>query len=78
MVVLDLVREIDGEMKEFFERIRNFAKNCRGQMVAEYSVLMWFSVLLGAAALVTVFFAFEESTINYYENIVKIICLPVP
>ena len=49
-----------------------------GQMVAEYSLLVWFFTLVGVATLVTFFFAFEEGTIAYYEDIVNVICLPLP
>ena len=50
----------------------------RGQALAEYSLLMWLFTLLGVATLVTFIFAFEEGVIGYYEDIVNVICLPVP
>ena len=50
----------------------------RGQALAEYGLLMWLFTLLGAATLVTFIFAFEEGMIGYYEDIVNVICLPVP
>jgi len=53
-------------------------KGRSGQMVAEYSLLVWFFTLVGVATLVTFFFAFEEGTIAYYEDIVNVVCLPFP
>jgi hypothetical protein len=49
-----------------------------GQVMAEYSLLMWLFTLAGVATLVTFFFAFEEGVIGYYEDIVNIVCLPIP
>jgi len=49
-----------------------------GQMLAEYGLLMWFFTLVGVASLVTFFFAFEEGVVGYYEDIVNMICLPIP
>jgi len=49
-----------------------------GQVIAEYGVLMWFVTLIGVATLATFFFAFEEGVIGYYEDIVNVICLPIP
>ena len=46
--------------------------------MAEYSLLMWLFTLAGVATLVTFFFAFEEGVIGYYEDIVNIVCLPIP
>ena len=53
-------------------------KQQAGQVIAEYTVLMWFFTLIGVATLVTFFFAFEEGVIGYYEDIVNVICLPIP
>jgi Flp pilus assembly pilin Flp len=50
----------------------------RGQVLAEYTVLLWFITVVGVATLVTFFFAFEEGVIGYYDDIVSIICLPIP
>ena len=49
-----------------------------GQTLAEYSIVMWFATLIGAACLVVFFFGFEEGIIAYYEDIVNMICLPIP
>ncbi len=49
-----------------------------GQVLTEYSVLLWFFTLLGVVTLVTFFFAFEEAVIGYYEDIVNVVCLPIP
>ena len=49
-----------------------------GQVTAEYSVLLWFFTLIGVATLITFFFGFEEAIIGYYEDIVNVVCLPVP
>jgi len=59
-------------------RLGRFFRAEDGQMLAEYSVLMWFFTLVGVACLFTFFFAFEESVIAYYEDVVNVICLPVP
>ena len=50
----------------------------RGQATAEYGIMMWFVAFAGAATLVVFFFAFEEAIIGYYEDIVNIVCLPIP
>ena len=50
----------------------------KGQMLAEYSILMWFFTLVGVATLATFIFAVEESIIGWYADIVNIICLPLP
>ena len=60
------------------EIIRRFLRGNSGQMVAEYTVLVCFFTLIGVTALVTFFFAFEEGVIGYYEDIVNVICLPIP
>jgi len=49
-----------------------------GQTLAEYSVLTWFFMLVGVVTLVTFFFALETSVIGQYEDIVNVICLPIP
>ncbi len=58
-------------------------KSCRfrgrgGQVLAEYSILLWFVALIGAATLITFVFAFEEGVLAYYEDVVNVVCLPVP
>jgi Flp pilus assembly pilin Flp len=58
--------------------VRRFLRGNRGQMVAEYSVLLGLFTVGGVAVLVTFFFAFEEGVIGYYEDIVNVICLPIP
>jgi len=58
--------------------LKELARDERGQVMAEYSILMWFFTLIGVAALTTFFFAFEEGVIGYYEDIVNVICLPIP
>ncbi len=64
--------------REVQQRVRTLLRERAGQVVAEYSVLMWFFTLIGVATLVTFFFAFEEGVIGYYEDIVNVICLPFP
>ncbi len=59
-------------------RLRRLAGDERGQATAEYGIMMWFMAFAGALTLVFFFFAFEEAIIGYYENIVNIVCLPVP
>ncbi|MFP4176701.1 MAG: hypothetical protein ACOCSQ_03345 [Planctomycetota bacterium] len=49
-----------------------------GQMLAEYSILTWFFTLIGVATLVTFVFAVENSVVGMYEDIVNVICLPLP
>ena len=49
-----------------------------GQVMAEYGVVLWFFTLIGVATLVTFFFAFEEGVIGYYEDLVNVVCLPIP
>jgi len=65
-------------VRELRERMRRLWPEQAGQVLAEYSLLMWLVVLIGVASLVTFFFAFEEGVIGYYEDIVNIICLPIP
>jgi len=63
------------------ERVRSILELLRGrsgQMLAEYGVLLWFVTLVGVASLVTFFFAFEEGVVGYYEDVVNVICLPIP
>lgn len=50
----------------------------KGQTLAEYSLLMWFFTLVGVVTMVTFIFAFEESAVGYYQDIVNTICLPIP
>ena len=49
-----------------------------GQVVAEYTILMWFFTLIGVATLATFIFAVEEGAIGLYTDIVNVICLPIP
>jgi len=49
-----------------------------GQVTAEYGLLVWFFVFLGAVTLFTFFFGFEQAIIGYYEDIVNVVCLPIP
>jgi Flp pilus assembly pilin Flp len=67
-------REQRGSREVLIEALRDQA----GQMIAEYGVLMWLVTLIGVATLATFFFAFEEGVIGYYEDIVNIVCLPIP
>lgn len=60
------------------ERLLRPLRGRRGQVLAEYGVLLWFFTLIGVASLLTFFFAFEESVIGHYEDIVNVICLPIP
>ena len=60
------------------QTVERLFKDRRGQIIAEYSLLLWFFTFLGVAGLVTFFFAFEEGVIGYYEDIVNIVCLPFP
>lgn len=55
-----------------------FFQDQKGQMLAEYSILMWFFTLIGVATLGTFIFAVEESVIGWYADIVNVICLPLP
>jgi len=57
---------------------RRFFSDSGGQAVAEYGILVWFMTLIGAVSLVMFIFAFEASVVGYYEDIVNVICLPVP
>jgi Flp pilus assembly pilin Flp len=66
------------KLKPTIERLRALLRDESGQTAAEYSVLMWFFTLVGAACLTTFIFAFEESIVAYYEDIVNIVCLPIP
>jgi len=50
----------------------------KGQATAEYSILMWFVAFVGVVTLVTFIFGFEEAIIAHYEDIVNIVCLPIP
>lgn len=58
--------------------ITGLMRDQNGQVAAEYSILAWFLTLVGVVALVTFFFAFEEAIIGYYEDIVNVVCLPIP
>lgn len=49
-----------------------------GQMLAEYSILMWFFTLIGAATLAIFIFAVEDGVVGLYADIVNTICLPIP
>ena len=49
-----------------------------GQVLAEYTILMWFFTLVGVATLATFIFAVEEGVIGLYTDIVNIVCLPIP
>jgi len=49
-----------------------------GQVLAEYGILLWFFTLAGVATLIAFMFAFEEGVIAHYEDIVNVVCLPVP
>ena len=49
-----------------------------GQVLAEYTILMWFFTLIGAATLATFIFAVEEGVVGLYSDIVNVICLPIP
>ena len=60
------------------ESLKRLWWSARGQTTAEYGLLVWFFVFVGAVTLFTFFFGFEEATIGYYEDIVNIVCLPVP
>jgi len=64
--------------RRILEHWRRLLRERRGQVLAEYSVMMWFFTLIGVTALVTFFFAFEEGVVAYYEDVVNIICLPFP
>jgi hypothetical protein len=55
-----------------------FLRGRSGQVVAEYTILMWFFTLIGVATLATFIFAVEEGAIGLYEDIVNVICLPIP
>ena len=50
----------------------------RGQATAEYGLLTWFLVLIGTTTLAYFFFAMGEVLIGYYDDIVCVVCLPVP
>ena len=58
--------------------LRDLIHRQRGQATAEYSILMWFVTFVGVVTLVTFIFGFEEAIIAYYEDIVNIVCLPIP
>ncbi len=60
------------------EAVVEFFRNEDGQMLAEYSILMWFFTLVGVATLGTFIFAVEESVVDWYADIVNVICLPLP
>jgi len=49
-----------------------------GQTIAEYGLLVWFSVFVGTVTLVTFLFAFEQAIIGFYEDIVNVVALPLP
>lgn len=55
-----------------------FLRRRNGQVLAEYSILMWFFTLIGVATLATFIFAVEEGAIGLYADIVNVICLPIP
>ncbi len=59
-------------------RLRAFLTNQKGQTIAEYGILIWFSVFIGTVTLVTFIFAFEQAIIGYYEDIVNVVALPLP
>ena len=63
---------------ELSRQTARLSRGRAGQVLAEYSVLLWFFALVGVATLVTFMFAFEEGVIAYYEDVVNVICLPVP
>jgi len=59
-------------------RLRRLLSDEAGQVTAEYSILMWFVAFVGTVTLFAFFFGFEEAVIDYYEDIVNIVCLPIP
>ena len=59
-------------------RLRDLLREQGGQATAEYGILMWFVAFVGTATLFVFFFGFEEAIIDYYEDIVNLVCLPVP
>ena len=59
------------------EQVLRFFREERGQVTAEYGVLLWFFTLVGVATLVTFIFSFEEGVIADYEDILDVICFPI-
>lgn len=60
------------------KRIRQFLRDEAGQMAAEYSLLNWFFIFLGTVSIAWFFMAMEEAAIDFYQDVVSIVCLPVP
>ena len=58
--------------------LRAFLAGESGQTIAEYGILVWFSVFVGTVTLVTFIFALEGAIIGYYEDIVNVVALPLP
>lgn len=58
--------------------LKRFLRDQCGQMAAEYGLLTWFFVFFGSAALVWFLMAMEEAAVDYYQDIVSIVCLPIP
>jgi len=66
-------------MRNSFKNIlAAFTSDQGGQTIAEYGLLVWFSVFMGTITLVTFLFAFEQGIIGFYEDIVNIVALPLP
>ena len=59
-------------------RLWDFMRRQGGQATAEYGILMWFVAFAGTVTLFVFFFGFEEAIIDYYEDIVNLVCLPIP
>jgi hypothetical protein len=58
--------------------LKRLFRDERGQMSAEYGLLTWVFVFFGSASLVWFLMAMEEAAIDHYQDIVSVVCLPVP
>jgi hypothetical protein len=58
--------------------VRRLLRDERGQMAVEYSLVTWLFVFFGTASLAWFLMALEEAAIDYYQDVVSVVCLPIP
>ena len=63
---------------EMRELIAGLKRDEAGQMAVEYSLLHWFFIFIGSASLAWFLMAMEEAIVDYYQDIVSTVCLPIP
>ena len=63
-----------GTLRNCWERVKALGRQDRGQATLEYALVASYGVLV----LVAAFKALEVAVLDFYYDVVSIVCLPIP